>query len=73
MWCINQGVLHTTNNGFDKDENPIIRFLEFLEDVAQAGNQDYFIKLTNEMLKDDDVKALLCRRGRGAEQIAVSR
>ena len=50
MWCIYHGVLHTTNNGFDRNENQIIPFLEFLQDVAQVGNNDYFIKLTNDML-----------------------
>ena len=59
IWCINSGVLHTTNNGFDSDKNPIIPFLEFLQDVAQAGNKDNFIKLTNDMLKnDEDIKLL---------------
>ena len=30
IWCIINGVLHTTNNGYDKNEKPIIPFLEFL-------------------------------------------
>ena len=59
IWCIHNNVLHTTNNGFDSDEYPIIPFLEFLQDVAQVGNKEYFIKLTNDMLKnDEDIKLL---------------
>ena len=57
IWCIDREVLHTTNNGFDRDEKPIITFLEFLQDVAQAGNKDDLIKPTNDMLKnDEDIK-----------------
>ena len=48
IWCIHNNVLHTTNNGFDSDENPIIPFLEFLQDVTQAVNKENFI---NDMLK----------------------
>ena len=59
IWCIHNNVLHTTNNGFDSDEYPIIPFLEFLQDIAQVGNKEYFIKLTNDMLKnDEDIKLL---------------
>ena len=59
IWCINNNVLHTTNNGFDSDENPVIPFLEFHQDVAQAGNKENFIKLTNDMLKnDEDIKLI---------------
>ena len=59
MWCIYHGVLHTTNNGFDRNENRIISFLEFLQDVAQVGNKDNFIQLTNDMLKNDEDMKLL--------------
>ena len=59
IWCIHNGVLHTTNNCFDRNENPMIPFLEFLQDVAQVGNKDFFIKLTNDILKnDEDIKLL---------------
>ena len=58
MWCIKSGVLHTSNNGFDKDENPIIPFLEYLQDIAQTQNKKKFIELTNEMLNDDDIKLM---------------
>ena len=62
IWCIHNNVLYTTNNGFDSDENPIIPFLEFLQIVAQAFNKENFIKLTNDMLKnDEDIKLLLKR------------
>ena len=59
IWCIHNNDLHTAKNGFDSDEYPIIPFLEFLQDVAQVGNKEYFIKLTNDMLKnDEDIKSL---------------
>ena len=59
IWCIKNGVLYTTNNGFDKNEKPIIPFLEFLQDVAQVDNKDLFIKLTNDMVKNDEEIKLL--------------
>ena len=59
IWCIHNGVLHTTNKGFDKNEKSVIPFLEFLQDVAQVCNKGYFINLTNDMLKnDEDIKNL---------------
>ena len=30
VWLINDGVLYTSNNGFDKITTPIIPFSEFL-------------------------------------------
>ena len=42
IWCINHDVLHTTNNGFDSEKNPIIPFLEFLHDAVHAGDKDFF-------------------------------
>ena len=30
IFCIRYGVLYATYNGFDRDENPIIRLLGFL-------------------------------------------
>ena len=57
--CIHNNVLHATNNGFDRDEKPSIPFLEFLQDVAQAVNKENFIKLTDDMLNnDEDIKLL---------------
>ena len=53
IWCIHNRVLHTYNNGFDRNENPILSFLEFLQDIAQVGNKDDFLKVTNDMLKND--------------------
>ena len=29
--CIHNGVLHTTDNGFDRNEKPIILFLNFFK------------------------------------------
>ena len=29
IWCIKKGVLHATNNGFDKDESLLYHFLNF--------------------------------------------
>ena len=54
IFCIRYGVLYATYNGFDRDENPIIPFLEFLQDVAPAGNKDHFIKLTNDILQNNE-------------------
>ena len=45
IWCIINGVLHTTNNGYDKNEKPIIPFLEFLQDIAEIGSKDKFIQI----------------------------
>ena len=59
IWCIKNGVLYTTNSGFDKNEKPIIPFLEFLQDIAQVDNKDLFIKLTNDMVKNDKEIKLL--------------
>ena len=39
--CIHNGVSHTTNNVFDRNEKPIIPFLEFLQDLAQVGKKDF--------------------------------
>ena len=59
IWCIHNNVWHTTNNGFDRDEKQVLPFIEFLQDVAQAVNKENFIKLTNDMLKNDgDIKLL---------------
>ena len=53
VWCIINGVLHTTNNGYDKNEKPIIPFLEFLQDIAQIGSKDKFIQITDDFIKND--------------------
>ena len=53
IWCKINGVLHTTNNGYDKNEKPIIPFLEFLQDIAQIGSKDKFIQITDDFIKND--------------------
>jgi len=35
MYIIQDGQLYTSNNGWDKKENPLIPLVEFLEDVLQ--------------------------------------
>ena len=57
IWYIHNGVWHTIDNSLilvDSDKNSIIPFFQFLHDVAQAGNKDHFIILTNYMLKNDE-------------------
>lgn len=51
------GCLMTSNNGYDKEEKPMIPFGEFLQDVAQIDNKREFIRLVNNMI-DTEIKYL---------------
>ena len=39
IYTIEDRVLYTSNNGWDKKENPSIPLMEFLEDVLQIRNR----------------------------------
>ena len=43
---INNGILYTSNNGYDKLKNPTIPFSEFLEDCYGVGS---FVEFNNSM------------------------
>ncbi len=53
MWIMKEGVLHTTNNGWDRNEKPMIPFAEYLQDVAQIGNKQLFMNMTSQLYKDE--------------------
>ena len=52
-WFVQDNILFTTNYGKDKNKIPYIPFAEFLQDCAQVNDKDFFIKLTNDMVKDE--------------------
>ena len=53
VYFIKNNVLYTSNYGTDRDKNPFIPFAEFLQDCAQVNDKDFFIKLTNDMVRDE--------------------
>ena len=53
MWMINNGILYTSNNGYDKLKNPTIPFSEFLEDCYGVGTFVEFNKLVKDMIEKE--------------------
>ena len=52
-YFVKDNILFTTNNGKDRNKTPYIPFAEFLQDCAQVNDKDFFIELTNHMVKDE--------------------
>ena len=50
---LEEGCLMTSNNGYDKEEKPMIPFGEFLQDVAQIDNRRTFIRLVDNMIETE--------------------
>lgn len=53
QYSIIGNVLHTTNNGYDSAEKPMIPLGEYLQDVAQIGDKQLFIHLARGMYNDE--------------------
>ena len=53
VWLINDGVLYTSNNGFDKITTPIIPFSEFLEDCFCVSTFVEFNELVNDVVSKE--------------------
>ena len=53
MWMINNGILYTSNNGYDRLKTPTIPFSEFLEDCFGVRTFVEFNCDVNDMIKKE--------------------
>lgn len=55
-YAIIDNVIHTANNGHDRNDKPMIPLGEYLQDLAQVGNKKLFIHLARGMYNEEICK-----------------